>query len=1260
MFLIRFHIWLVCLTIFILAGELLFAQERLSIRFDQLHVEQGLSQGSISAMMQDRRGFLWISTDDGFNRFDGYQFLVFRPKRGDAQSLSSNIITAVAEDANGRIWIGTFGSGFQSYDPSTNLFTSYKQQLSKGATLSTSVITALAVDAGNRIWIGSDSYGLLVFNPAAGTLKRFSLPGAGTVYSVTDITTTSSGKLVIACGTAGLYILDPGSGNAQRINMPAHPLSAFSVKVARVAMQGARYLWAGTDDNRLHRYDVRTATWKTYFLRSSAIDDFAVEIRDMTMDMQGNMWVATSADGLFILRTADGNVTHIAEDRLRPWSLPSSSIRSLFADRFGNVWVGTNGSGLALYSPSAKNFNLIMPGLPSDEKLTINSYRAIWQDSDSTLWLGGYRGFNSLNRKTGKVSVYDRDPAAVAGYGPQRGINSGNVFVIHPDARDPERFLILGTEGNGLYRFDKKSGLFWRIPVGDERGIVDKLQLSVIYEIFQTRDGELWIGGSTGLYRWKQGSQHDYPTLVAPGSFGTRQGGVWAIHEDETGLLWIGTGRNGLTLFDRLDNDVTNFHHNPADSSSLSSNTIKCIFQDSRGILWVGTTLGLNKMNRRDGTFVSYTTQDGLPNDVIYGILEDEAGYLWLSTNRGLARFHPKYGVVSTFDVHDGLQGNEFNTAAYFKARDGELFFGGVQGLTHFYPAQITRNQFVPPLVVSSIKVGNTAVLLDNTGNGSDTVRLGYDDESITFTFSALSFYRPEKNRYRYRIEGRNEEWIDLGNDRFLSFAGLNPGEYILNVCGSNNDGVWNEEGLVIVLIIEPPFWATWWFRILAVVLVVGFVIIGFRWRIARIRSDEKRLTAEVELRTNELQYANSKLLLEIEERKHAEAEAYRANATKSEFLAHISHEIRTPMNAILGFTELLYDRIQDEELRSHLSSISLSGKTLITLINDLLDLSKIEAGKLELIYQPTSIRAVIDEIRQLFVYQVSRKNLTLEVLIHDQVPQILYLDETRMRQILLNLVGNAVKFTDKGTITVELKSVPKEKANFELTLLVKDTGIGIAPSQQQRVFEPFRQGGRGRNTEYGGTGLGLAITQRLVQMMGGEISLTSRLGAGSVFRVTLPDVAIAADLSTSEFMEESLSHAPFAEPVQERDAYNSELQSISGMNASQEDMRKLYEYLSRVELLRWERLKRTYIMHELESFANDLRLRAEQAHYLPLVEWSARLVREVRSFDMASLPLTLNEFPRILAVLNEQGSESASPSVAPNHHEEESPDPDR
>ena len=1279
---------------FLLLPPVLRTQSRVEeghrVRFDLLRVEQGLSQGAVSALLQDQQGFLWIGTDDGLNRFDGYQFLVFRPDPSGSNSIASNVVTSLAEGSHGMLWIGTRGAGFQALDTRTRTFMTPSLVSSNQVSLKGSVITALQMDRRERVWIGTESDGLHVYDPRSNTLRNIPLMDEDSRESIASITATRSGKLLIAARSAGLFIVDEGGTDLQRLELPdgngaavrgrsargrsgrpAVPSPSPRVSVTGVLVQSERYIWITTADGRLLRHDVRTADWDILRLGGS---DAAPTFRASGMALDGgeNLWVGTTQHGALRYDIRSSRWQLLVHNPIDPTTLPGNSVRVVYADRLGNLWVGTNGNGLGLYSPASKEFDLVSPGTYGIDRLPVHSFRGIWQGADSVLWLGGYGGFCRVDRKDGTVLFTRGDDTGLPSeslQGGKRGRRFTNaplstVFCMLPEDEAGTDRLLAGTEGDGLYRLDTRSLRFEKIWPRAADSLAAEQEL--IYELARSRDGTIWIGTERGLFRWVGSGPHRRPQRVAAADFGNRQGAVYAVLEDSNGFLWVGTDRGGLAYYDRLTGDVTFFTHLQGNTQTISSNSIRCIYEDSRGMLWVGTTAGLNQMNVGKGTFRHITTSDGLPNNVIYGILEDVSGYLWLSTNRGLARYHPDEGVVATYDVHDGLQGNEFNTGSAFQSLSGEMFFGGVRGVTHFYPEQITRNLTVPPVAVTAVRAGNREVPLRRSGLASDTVVLDHRVESIGISFAALSFYRPEKNRYRYRIDGRDDEFIDLGTDHFLSFAGLSPGSYVIHIQGSNNDGTWNLHGTTLTLVIEPPFWGSWWFQLFAGVLVTMILIGGFRWRMGRVRSQEKLLAEEVAHRTSELQHSNAKLLAEIEERKRAEAEAYRANATKTEFLAHISHEIRTPMNAILGFTDLLQDRIREEEQRNYLNSIVVSGKTLLTLINDVLDLSKIEAGKLELSYRPASIRAIAEEIRQLFVYQLRQKNLAFDITVDSAVPASMYLDEIRIRQILLNLVGNAVKFTRTGGIQLEIGCTKTDAQRCRLHISITDTGVGIAPSQQEHVFEPFRQGGRGRNTDYGGTGLGLTITQRLVHMMEGDIKYTSRLGVGTTFRVTLPGVLVDRDPhDDSQTPQQDAGQAPprpqmHATPVdavpaatdsvaKEKDA------SATGAPVAAEVpdpvlLSALHADLLASDFQRWERLTRTYLMHEIEGFATELKWKGERAAYPPLTEWSERLLRDVRNFDMEQLPRTLNEFPRILAVLNDLGNPSPPQSDTSAH----------
>jgi signal transduction histidine kinase/DNA-binding NarL/FixJ family response regulator len=552
----------------------------------------------------------------------------------------------------------------------------------------------------------------------------------------------------------------------------------------------------------------------------------------------------------------------------------------------------------------------------------------------------------------------------------------------------------------------------------------------------------------------------------------------------------------------------------------------------------------LNKFDREHETFTHYGKQDSLLDEVIYGILEDPYGNLWLSTNKnGISKFDPRTTTCESFDASDGLQGNVFTVGAYHKSHlSGEMFFGGINGFNAFYPESIRVNPYIPPIVITDFQLFNKSVEVQDDSplqkaiTEAEEIMLSYKDNMISFEFAALDYTLSEKNQYAYMMEGVEKDWVYSGIRRFVTYTHLEPGTYIFKVKGSNNDGVWNEEGTSVKIIITPPLWETWWFRIFGAALLVGGMLGGFYVRVRTINAQKRYLETQINERTKDLKKANEQLRREITEREqmeidlqHAKDEAEEAqrvaesaNRAKSEFLANMSHELRTPLNAILGYAQIFsLDENLTEKQRDAMSTVQRSGKHLLSMINDILDLSKIEARKIPLeptaLYLPGFLKSIIDMVQ----VRAAHKGISFTSDIVPDIPKVIYADERRLRQILLNLLSNAVKFTEKGRVifrvnarstgVLEYWSTGEESAQTTtpipqhsntpilLSFQVEDTGPGISPEDLEKIFQPFQQAGESR-LHNEGTGLGLTISQNLVRMMGSELYVKSILGQGSTF----------------------------------------------------------------------------------------------------------------------------------------------------------------
>jgi signal transduction histidine kinase len=574
---------------------------------------------------------------------------------------------------------------------------------------------------------------------------------------------------------------------------------------------------------------------------------------------------------------------------------------------------------------------------------------------------------------------------------------------------------------------------------------------------------------------------------------------VWAVHMDQTGTLWAGTNW-GLNRFNGDTERFTVYLRDEHNRASLSNNGITSIYEDHQGTLWIGTRAGLNRFDRHRDSFERITTQNGLANDYIQDIREDGRGNLWLATHEGLSEFNPRTGKVHNYSGADGLPDNFANPTMTERSAvtpEGELIFGSGYGVTVLNPARVSTNPFRAPVVLTNFLLFNQAVVPSDDSVlrqpiwATEALTLEHWQNQFTIEFASLSYVAPQRNRYRYKLEGFEKSWNEVGADRrTATYTNLAPDKYVFRVQGSNDDLLWNETGVSLEIIVLPPLWGTWWFRSIALLGAAVLAFSAYRMRIQSLRVAAQRLELEVDNRTREL--------------KTARDAADSANRAKSSFLANMSHELRTPLNAILGFANLLREDGVSEKQRADLNIIHRSGEHLLGLINDVLDIAKIEAGREKLEIAPCDLRELIRDVTGMALIRAVEKNLELSVIHSPDFPEFVETDAKKLRQMLINLLGNAVKHTERGMVTLNLNA--QSGADSEHVLLsfeVHDTGIGIAPEDQERILEPFVQ--VGTTLRQKGTGLGLAITRQFAVLLGGSIEVSSAPGEGSLFRLKIP-----------------------------------------------------------------------------------------------------------------------------------------------------------
>ncbi len=878
-----------CLLIFAggLSSRDLYAQQNDPV-FSHYSIGQGLSQSIVDAVVQDRQGFMWFVTEDGLNRFDGHNFRIFKHNPQDPNSLSHNELKCIREDHEGKLWVGTFHRGLDCFDPNTERVIHFQHDPENPKSLSHDIIWAVLEDENHDLWIGTGG-GLNRYHRETGTFTHyFHEPENESTISHDDIRVLYEGRdgsLWIGTAGGGLNRMNRSTGTFERYqNDPADPSSLSHNDVRSILEDKEGNLWVGTYGGGLNFLPAGSSNFIRF--TSDPSDPASLgsnAVLALVFDHDGILWVGTDGGGLHRYDPATRTFRRYVNDPNRPTSLAGNRIYSLCVDRSGILWVGTYGNGLSLFNLARKKFLHLKHDPLDPQSLNSDIVWSFAEDKTGALWIGtNDGGLNRLDRATNRFTHYEYDPSNPG------SISHNSVRMVIPDGKGG---LWLATNGGGLNHFDTKTGRAVRYLHDADRA--DSLAHDELRMVFQDRQGVLWVGTyGGGLDRFNPGtggfthyrSNPDDPSTISNNY-------VRTAYEDSKGRLWFGTHGGGLNLMDRSAGTFTRYISNPADNTSLSNDFVFSVHEDRKGRIWIATYGGgLNRMNVDRGTFTAFRKSDGLPDDAVYGILEDDSGNLWLSTNSGLCRYNPDSGALRTFTISDGLQSNEFNGGAYYLSPKGEMFFGGINGFNAFKPEEIRDNPFVPPVVFTDFQLFNQSVPIGETKEGrtiltqsitaTNKIVLLPRDRVVSFEFASLHFAAPAKNRYAYKLEGLYKTWVDLGTRRFVMFSTLPSGSYTLRVRGTNSDGVWNETGASIELVVLPPWWRTTWaygaYLLLLIAAVWGIVTFVKRRERDRSRLIEAELQAQAALLQSRTVEAEARALKVENERKSHELEEAR------------------------------------------------------------------------------------------------------------------------------------------------------------------------------------------------------------------------------------------------------------------------------------------------------------------------------------------------------------------------------------------------
>lgn len=1087
-----FSVSLFCLGLMVtqtIEAKLFYDRLNRDISFSTLNERHELSGPVINDIEQDYQGFIWIATQYGLNKYDGQKVTKYLQDPDNENSLPGNWIVDIFSDSQGRLWIAG-ESGVSQYIPEIDAFKNFTspEQHSLVQGLKFEVITQISEE---RIWFGTENGGIAVFDTIQSKFIDIidKESGLGS-NNISDIIVDSDNNIWVATSESGLYLRKAGNQTFENFN--------------------------ATSDMELP----------------------AVKINSIMLDQQNRMWLGSKNSGLFLFDLNEGIQKQFKSSIDDQYSLCSNSINVIFQDNYSDIYIATDG-GLCVWDENTNSFIRHVSNESRSTSLLDDRVKSLFQDRGGLLWVGTYVGINNWNGATRGFQLVNSNTLAGKDL-------SSDVIISFAEAKNGDLFV--GTWGNGINVIDINNSTISHIKA--QPGVDGALQDDRITTLLVDSNENLWVGTfRNGLHVRKKGSSSFAQYLHKPEDESTLSSNqISKVIEIGNGNLAVGTYGGGINIL-TSSGIIQRFENDKENPKSLSNNQITHMVAGSDNTIWVAThggglnhfdlvtkeftripldsqdiwgilitgdnlwfstsdkgvgRISINDLANKQYKFKYIGTKEGLATNFAYGLLADSKGYIWASTAKGISLISPGSKNVSNFNKNHGLQDTDFNSSAFFQGQDGRMFFGGSNGFNTFIPNNEPVNQYKPPVVITEYSRLNESIPIHRAFNSEGKIELDFDQTYFGFSFAALDYTRPDRNSYQYRLSSDNSDWIDLNSNQ-VNFSNLSNGYYLFEVRGSNNDGVWSDEVLEIPVLVNPPL-----YRSSIAYLTYFWIAVFIAYRLFTMAQRKKlkqiayrlQLEKEVNLRTSELEQANNQLAIAVDETSKAKDLAIKAAQAKSNFLAIVSHEIRTPMNSIIGMSELLLSSELNQNQKRYANAVSRAGESLLQLINDILDLSKIEADKIELENQEFDFHCLIEELLFLFSVRTSEKELELGYTISEDCPKFIVGDAHRLRQVISNLLSNAIKFTSNGSINLQVDVI-----DSDVQISVIDTGIGIEKEHFEKIFNEFQQADSTTTRNFGGTGLGLSITKKIVEQMSATIDVQSTLGKGTTFTVRLPVV---------------------------------------------------------------------------------------------------------------------------------------------------------